>query len=97
MCITNHITKYKVEKLQESYELIKRNNDFFEKTREYEDIFRDEEVASIVMEIKRHKRRLFIYWGILVWAIFIIVEMLSSYAISGIVLKKIQCAICCLL
>lgn len=96
MCITNHITKYKVEKLQESYELIKRNNDFFEKTREYEDIFRDEEVENIVKEIKRHKRSFFILWGILVFGVFVIVELLSSYAISGIVLKKIRCAICCL-
>lgn len=80
--ITNLIVNYKVKKLDESYNTIKANNDFFKNSLEYNEIFDDNKIKNVKDEISHEKRMMFILWGILLLIIFILIEYLSQYAIT---------------
>lgn len=68
--------------LQKSYDLMKRNNDFLIGTKEYTEIFRDEEIQNIIKDIEKNKFILFIVWVLFIILFWAVIEFASEYSIS---------------
>ena len=88
--LTHVISKYKISELKKGYKIIKRNNDFLADTKEYEEIFRDDEIEDIISETKRYKRILLVLWGVIIFLIFLLVEYVSEYGVIKQILECIE-------
>lgn len=88
--LTNIISKYKITELQKGYDIIKRNNDFLTDTKEYEEIFKDEEIENIIANTKKYKRMLLIIWGVIIVLILVLVEFISDYGLCKQIIECVE-------
>lgn len=88
--ITDIIVNFKIKKLTESYDIIKENNNFFEGSKEYGELFDDKKIENIKAEINKQKWIIYLFWILLVIAVFIVIEVLSDYSITKAI-KDVFC------
>ena len=90
LLITILLSIFKTRGIYKEYKIIKDNNDFFIGTKEYDDIFRDDEIDKIVREAFIYKCVLFAVWFILIIVLLIFVETVSDYGIIKNLLETTQ-------
>lgn len=82
VAIIHFITNFKVEKLKDSYNALKENNDFLKDTKEYEEVFDDQKIEKTIAEINKNRFRLIWLWIIMIFLVFVVISILSDYGAS---------------
>lgn len=90
MVICYLLSNFNLRKINESYNLIKENNNFFKESKEYDEIFDDDKLIERELEAKQYRKLVFVLWGTLLLILFIVVEFLGDSTISEAIIESLK-------
>lgn len=90
MIISYIISELNIKRVERKYQIIKNNSSFIKGSKEYEEIFDDTQIENVKTEVTKHRRSLFICWGVILLIIFIVTESASQCAVSKTLFQYIE-------